>query len=110
MAKLGLLALSVVAMNTGMNSGNNSLAAAGVVTFAGTTGWIVGEVINRSQEYASKSIKVPDSHIYQPFSVPAKMYLRRWVLLNKPAGCMLQKLALSIETVDGGKDIYEISL
>lgn len=108
--RLGLTAAGAVAMGVGSKNDDSALVAAGALTVVGTYAWAVTDVIRQSYQAAEQSEKVPENHIYQPFSVPGKMFLRRWVLLNKPYKSVVNNLVLELETVQGEKDTYEIKL
>ena len=104
----GIAAVSGIAFATGSktNKTADGLTAAGL-TLA-TLSAIDG--IKKSVRSSEQADKVPENHLYQPFSVPGKMFLRRWILLNKPANTSLQNLVVELETVEGTKGKYEISL
>lgn len=108
--QLGLVTAGAVAAVAGAKSNNAALGTVGTVTFLGTYAWAVTDVIRQSYKAAEQSEKVPENHIYQPFSVPGKMFLRRWVLLNKPSQNLVNNLVIELETIEGKKDSYEIKL
>ncbi len=89
--------------------GADSARAAGAVLLTGAYGWAASDVLNQSQ-LLSRTNGVPDSHVYQPFAVPGKMALRRWLLINKPVGHSVDKFSLTLETVEGVKETYVITL
>lgn len=106
--QIGLMAAgAVAALASGKSDG---LAAVGVTAMAAGAGWAGADSVRASYRAAEGVDKLPETHLYQPFSVPGGMYLRKWVLLNKPAKTMIRKLVLSFETVEGEKGIYEINL
>ena len=105
-----LLGAGAVAAIAGEATDNKGLAAAGVITVTGTYAWAATDVILQSRKSAEQSQKVPENHLYRPFSVPGKMFLRRWVLLNKPTKTVVQNLVVQLENVAGEKETYEIKL
>lgn len=52
----------------------------------------------------------PDQHLYTAFAIPAKMFQRRWLLLNKPVGTLIKDLVVDLETADGERARYGIKL
>ena len=110
MLQLGLATAGAVASASGTQDNNSALAVAGAVTLIGTYAWAVTDTIQQSYKSAEQSEKVPENHLYQSFSVPGKMFLRRWVLLNKPSQSLIRTFVLELETIEGEKDTYEVSL
>jgi hypothetical protein len=91
-------------------SDDSGVATAGAIAALGAYGWIVSDVIVDAKNLAERSEKVPTSHLYSTFSVPGKMFLRKWVLFNKPATATITKVILEVETVENKKEMYAISL
>lgn len=104
-----MLGLGGAAMVSGNSSNSESLALAGAGITAGTTIWAVADTLTYSKRKAESTSMTPDSHLHNPFAVPAKLFLRRWVLLNKPASKKIDKLVLEI-TADGKKGLYEVQM
>ncbi|MCB0349369.1 MAG: hypothetical protein KDD37_11075 [Bdellovibrionales bacterium] len=109
-AMTGLAAVGAVATAYGLSSNNNQVAALGAATLVGAGAWAATDKVKSNYKTATTSQAVPDNHLYQSFSVPPKMYARKWVLLNKPINTTITSLILDVETVEGRKDTYEISL
>ncbi len=108
MWQLGLVGLGAITALTspiGSDSQKAGLAAAGV-----GTGWMAVDSVDKSHKKGTRVNHVPDNHLCEPFAIPGKMYLRRWVLINKPVGTMLDKLVVRFETVDGEKETYVLQL
>lgn len=90
------------------------LVGAAAITAAET--WALSDLINFSRDYANNPdfIKNPNNfpkdHISTPFSVPGRMFLRRWFLLNKPLNKKISVLPLEITLEDGTKAIYTVNL
>ncbi|MFN7824952.1 MAG: hypothetical protein ACK5P6_06295 [Pseudobdellovibrionaceae bacterium] len=93
-----------------ISSNDQGIANTGAIALVGTSAWAVSDVIRQGYQKAEQSEKVPDNHLYQSFSVPGKMFLRKWILINKPSHILIKKLALEVETVEGEKAYYEIAL
>ncbi len=108
--QLGLVTAGAIAVAAGSKNNDANLAAAGSAAVLGTYAWAVTDVIRQAYKKVEQSEKVPDNHIYRPLSVPGKMFLRRWVLLNKPAHSLVGTLVLDLETLDGEKNTYAIKL
>lgn len=109
-AMTGLAAVGAVATAYGLSDGNNQVAALGAATLVGAGVWAATDKTKSNYKIATTSQTVPDNHLYQSFSVPAKMFTRKWILLNKPINTTISSIVLNIETVEGIKDTYEISL
>ncbi len=109
-AQLGLLTVGGVATVAGGGSNNPALATAGLATMAGATAWSAATAIQSSYDGAERVEQTPENHIYQPFAVPARMFMRRWVLMNKPPHTVLKKFVLEVETVEGVKEKYVVNL
>ena len=101
LAQIAIGSAGALAALTGASKSNNSLAYAGLGTMAAADIRAVSDVINGSRSAAMNPKFIPDQHLYHPFSVPGTMFLRRWVLVNKPADKMIKVLALKVKTVDG---------
>jgi hypothetical protein len=91
-------------------SKNSTVSALGSAAALGGIGWAAVTGITADQRHAQEVIKVPSTHLYAPVSVPAKMFLRRWLLLNKPPNAELTTLVIDVTTVDGKRGVYEIPL
>lgn len=110
LAQTSLLLGGSVAMNAGNSSNSKALETAGAIAIIGTSAWVVGDVIQASLASATETDSLPENHISHPFSVPGKLFIRRWVLLNKPSDFVISKLVFAVETISGEKDSYEVSL
>lgn len=88
----------------------NDVQTAGAITYLGGIGWVLSDAFSKSYLEASGVNKVPENHLYQSFSIPGKMFSRKWVLLNKPVNTRIDKLILQMETIEGKKDTYELVL
>lgn len=101
MSQLGLAFLGATAAAVGGSKGHSSAYLVGAGTVASSQVWMVSDAISYSRLNANRPEAVPEKHLNQKFSVPAKMFMRRWVLLNKPIGQRITDLPLRIKTVDG---------
>ncbi len=92
-------------------SGNSDTAkVVGATSYAaGATGAIF-YTINEELRKVETSKLVPKSHLYSNFSVPAGMFVRRWVLVNVPGDKWATTAYLTINTVDGKSEQYKVSI
>jgi len=100
MAQLGLVALGAVAV-VASGGKNNGAALAGAGALGAAEGWALADAIRYGQMRAENPKADPDNYIYSSFSVPPKMFLRKWVLLNKPVGKQITILPIIVTFVDG---------
>lgn len=77
---------------------------------ASTYGWVVVDAMRGDYVASRRAKKVPGNHLTTAISVPPKMFLRRWILLNKPPSEKMDKLVFEVETVEGKKGVYAIDL
>lgn len=91
-------------------SKNSALSSLGTVATVGGLGWAAATGISGDKRQAEAVMKVPSTHLYAPVAVPAKMFQRRWLLLNKPPNAELTTLVIDVTTVDGKRGMYEIPL
>lgn len=110
MAIVGTAAAGTLLMVAGGVSKSDNVAAAGAVTYLAGVAWAATDTISSARDQSMGVRKVPSSHIYESFAVPGKMFLRKWILVNKPSGLIMNNLVLQFETVSGEKSIYEIKL
>ncbi len=108
--QVGLVTAGAAAVVAGTHNNDSSVATVGMATLVGTSAWAVTDVIRQSYRTAQQVDKIPENHLYQAFSVPGKMFLRRWILLNKPSNSLVTTLVIALETVEGEKEHYEIKL
>jgi len=89
---------------------NKSLGDAGALMALGGYSWVVADAVNNSINKAEGIESVPENHLYRPVTIPGKMYLRRWVLINKPSDKKLQSVTLRFKNIEGDEDTYVIPL
>jgi hypothetical protein len=107
-----LAAGAVLALSTSSRSGTGMAAAndLGVATVIGTSAYAAFQGLNENKRKHETPQWIPDTHLYQPFSLPAKLFVRKWVLLNKPASEIVNKLVFEVKTVEGESETYEVTL
>lgn len=110
MAQLGLAAVGAVVTVAGAANNDRGTAIAGLGILGASQAWVVGDAITSSRRRANNAQALPVNHLYSPFSVPGQMYMRRWILLNKPVGKRLASLPIAITTVDGKREVVSLKL
>jgi hypothetical protein len=101
-----LLVAGAAAAVAGSATDNDTVALSGLSVVAGTSLWAAADVINAKLKRANSPKHVPESHLYSPTIVPPKLFVRRWVLLNKKPGTRVTSLAFRVETTDAVKATY----
>lgn len=94
----------------GSIKGNSKAVVAGSAVLAGSSVWSAADGITKSKKAANQAPAVPETHLYSPTTVPPKLFLRRWVLLNKPVTEEVHKLVFSIETEKSERATYVIAI
>lgn len=110
MAAAGLMAAGAAVAISGAKNGNSGATQTGAATMLGAAAMHDANVMAKAQQAAQTALKVPGHHLYSPFSVPGKMFLRKWLLMNKPVGVMINNLVIEFETVEGVKEKYAIKI
>lgn len=105
--KTGLMGLGTAAMIAG---GSSDARVSGAALVIGTYAWAAGDVLSGKYQTANGVLTKPKSHLYEPTSVPGKMFLRRWALINKPSGVYIQSIAVQFEDIHGVKGTYNVNL
>jgi len=92
-------------------SGNSDAAkVVGATAYAaGATGTIV-YAINEELRKVESSKLVPKSHLHSNFSVPAGMFVRKWILVNVPGDLWATTAYLTVNTVDGQTEKYKVPI
>ncbi len=93
-----------------IGSNNSDTAALGSAAASAGYIWAVSDIVKADMRKAEGVKGVPDNHFYAPFSVPPRMFIRRWLLLNKPANTLVSSLVVEFETVEGEKESYAVKL
>lgn len=108
---LGGLALAgAAAAAAGSSNNNQAVTTAGALILVGTYAWAINDTINQTLRNAEGVPQVPENHLYANTSVPGKMFTRRWLLLKKPTGLLINTLVFEIETSDSSKATYQTVL
>jgi hypothetical protein len=81
-----------------------------VAAVAGTATYMGVNAIKDSKRGQETTSWVPENHLYQPFSLPAKLFARKWILLNKPASKKINSLKFDVTTAEGESETYEVHL
>lgn len=110
LAQAGLALVGAASTAYGLATDDKTTTTVGAAAIVGAGAWHATDKQKTSYKRATTSDTLPNNHLYQTFSVPAKMFARRWVLLNKPKDQAIESITLNVETVEGEKDTYEIPL
>lgn len=110
MAQLGLASLGAVAAVGGAAQGNRNMAVGGTALVAGVAAVSAADEISMKRGKATNPNFVPDQHIYRPFSVPGRLFVRKWILLNKKVSQRINALPLEITYVDGKKEVRNATI
>lgn len=110
MALGGLATAGTVALVAGAKNNNSNLVNAGGAAILTSELWGLTDIVNESLRTAEGVQTVPENHLYHPFSVPGKLFIRKWVLLNKPINKEINKIVLEIESNDNERETYEVTL
>lgn len=94
----------------GILGDSKELTAVGAATYAGATGYSAYSGIKEIQANTQGVKKVPDTHLYSPFSVPSMALVKRWVLVNAPTGRIGRAAKLKLTTVEGETFTYQLNL
>jgi hypothetical protein len=106
----GLILGGITATAIGYNRGDEGIVNAG--SFVSSWGYasVAWDALKGTYAKGQGVDHVPESHLYAPMAIPPKMFLRRWVLINKPAKITLGILAIRLENAAGEKESYAISI
>ncbi len=106
----GIAGAGVITAGLGKARGDDGLVLAGGLITIGTFGWALDDAIKASIASAQQSEKIPENHLYRSANIPSKMFIRRWVLINKPSKKVVDNLVLLVKTIEGEQETYEINL
>jgi hypothetical protein len=107
---LGTLSAAASVAILSSNNRNSSAFALGSIALAGTSIWAVSDALVASYDSATQVEKIPENHLYKACSIPARMFVRRWVLLNKKSNTRINNLAFELETIEGEKETYFVKM
>lgn len=108
----GVLMASLVsagALATALSK-DKTVRSIGAISSAGGVGMAAHRVYNASLRDAEGVEQNPEDYITSPVSIPGKLFQRRWLVLNKPAGQLVRTLVVEFETATGEKDTYVVGL
>lgn len=88
----------------------SALAVASMLAVTGAMTYAIVDTYSSMAALHETPKKVPKNHVYQPFTVPGKLFTRRWVLVNKPVGEALTKISLKVRTAEGETERYVVNL
>lgn len=75
---------------------NTALKVMGAGTMVGGSAWSINDSISNSVSNAQNAKKVPETHIYAPFSIPAGKYLRRWMVIQGAKDIEIKTVILKV--------------
>jgi hypothetical protein len=110
MTQFGLALLGAGLAVGGAASGNRNTAVAGAAIYSASVSWAAADMINSQFMLAQNPKAVPSEYIYTSFSIPPGMFLRKWVLLNKPVGQRVTELPIAVQFVDGRRMVMNTKL
>ena len=91
-------------------SGDRTVQAAGNLSQAVGYGMIADRLYSGMMRDAMGVAQTPEDYVTAPVNIPGKLFQRRWLVLNKPAGQLVRTLVVEFETTTGEKDIYVVGL
>lgn len=103
-------AITAVAGGTSGSKAGKVIGAAGAVAMGGAVAVAASDAISSSVRSGESADWVPADHLYQPFSIPADLFVRRWLLITKPRGVLVNKLVLRVATAEGQETHYELPM
>lgn len=80
----------------------------GAVVYTGAFGFYLTDIFSNGRRRAESPGTLPDHHLYTPFSIPGRLFTRKWLVLNRPVGTTVSTLGMNLETVDGKKAHYTV--
>ena len=107
---LGLTLSGLTLAAVGAGAKNRGLLGAGVLAAVVGQGWRLSDSLHAWYAGAEDPKAVPSDYVTQPFAVPGKMFLRRWLLLNKPVGQQVTVLPIAVLLVDGRREVLNVRL
>jgi hypothetical protein len=94
----------------GRLANSKALALVGATSMTAGLGWSVATTISHSGATARSPQKVPDTHVYRPFSVPVGLYVRRWAVIQKDPKESVKKVLLKVKFEDGTEQGYALDI
>ncbi|UXR65095.1 hypothetical protein EZJ49_02390 [Bdellovibrio bacteriovorus] len=108
---VGLTALTGGALVVaGILSDSDALTALGAAAYGGAAVYSLASDIQQRKAVVQGVPKVPETHLYSPFTVPSMSLTKRWVLINVPSGRISKVANLKLKTVEGQNLQYKLTL
>ena len=108
---LGPLALiGTISLAASTNSSNPALLYAGVGSLAVFSGISIANDFIDMMDDLGRAKLFPKTHLYTPFSVPAGLYTKRWILLQVKKQSIPDEVFFNVEYLDGKKAKYKIKI
>jgi hypothetical protein len=108
--KIAMILGGAVLGIAGDSTGSSALETVGVGAMLGGAAWTLSDTISDSKKESDFAKKIPDTHIYAPFSVPGGKYLRRWLVIQNPKGSDITKVALKLKCAGSEEKMYVFEL
>ncbi|MGZ3747067.1 MAG: hypothetical protein ACXWRE_06865 [Pseudobdellovibrionaceae bacterium] len=109
-ALLGIYTAGTALTVGGVSSRNEPLTAIGATAMAGSLAYGTVQNINNQRDFVQQPKKVPETHLYTPFTVPSMSLSKRWILVNIPNGRIARRGKLNLKTVEGETYSYIIPI
>lgn len=108
---VGLTALTGGALIVaGVISNSDALTAVGTAAYTGAAVYSVVDGVQGAKANVQGVARVPETHLYSPFSVPSMSLAKRWVLINVPSGRISRQAHLKLKTIEGQTLDYKLTL
>lgn len=92
------------------SSDDESVEAAGTtVAVAGASAGLLQALAEDLQKKEAADA-VPDTHLHSPFTVPAGMFVRKWILVNVPDRDPPSAIKIKVNRTDGTEDVLRFDL
>lgn len=105
----GTLMLAGAAVILAASKDNQGLRNMGLATAGTGLALSAADGIERDIDAAEQSKKVPEAHLFTETIVPAKMFMRRWILINKPSTSLKREFLMSVKNTEGASETYAIN-
>lgn len=109
LAALGGAAMAIGAAQSNSRDRQN-LMLLGVGTYTAVGAWAISDAITSSRKSAENPNFTPDNYMTTSFSIPGKLFVRKWVLLRKPSNQKITVMPVKIITQDGREATYTVRL
>jgi hypothetical protein len=109
-ALLGALAAGTTLAVIRADSRNSPLAGVGSTAMVGSLTYGTIKDVSGHRDLVQQPNKVPETHLYAPFTVPSMSFSKRWILVNIPNGRIARSGKLNLKTVEGETYSYIIPI